>query len=66
MSKKHFEAIAAEIKELYQRATRHESPDEKTGVCNVARSLARVFSEFNPRFDRHRFLSACGLQEDEI
>lgn len=32
--------------------------DEKT---NVANNFAKVFSESNPRFNKAKFLTACGL-----
>lgn len=53
MTKRHFEAFARQIRE----AT-HRTHDERL-VC--AWTVIHVAEEFNPRFDRGRFLRACGL-----
>lgn len=37
------------------------APEE---VDRFARALAQLFARDNPRFDRARFLFACGLPED--
>lgn len=63
MTKRHFEAIARMLRERvefpdgtidfdsgYRMATRH-----------IAFDLADYFEEQNPRFDRQRFLTACGI-----
>jgi hypothetical protein len=50
MSRKHFVAIAKAIAEITDTAER----------CRVAESLAAVCVLANPRFDRARFLTACG------
>lgn len=39
-----------------------ESPDYKRGVYAVANELAWQLGKTNPRFDRERFLKACGVQ----
>lgn len=53
MTKKHFRAIAQTIHDL---RTSHNlcSPDF------VAERFADMLPQFNERFDRHRFLTACG------
>ena len=58
MTKKHFEALAAELM--------HRAPEGKqarfgwiVAVCAVSDVCAR----FNPNFDRARFLAACGVEE---
>ena len=59
MSKKHFEALAAEM--------RHNKPvlvpNMETQWKADVYSLASVCARFNPRFDRTRFLKACGVGE---
>lgn len=40
-----------------------ESRDVKTATCDIAACLADVFERENPRFDRVRFLKACGVTE---
>jgi len=62
MTKKHFEALAAALKES-------ETPDsqesEKAWVSHNqwkqdCWAVARVCQQFNNNFDRERFLDACG------
>jgi len=57
MTRKHFEAIAALI---------NAEQSDKTGeawqaVRDVAVRLAAQFNIENPRFDRDRFMTACGF-----
>lgn len=58
MTKKHFIAIAATIRNELSIAptTDHEAAIEAT-----AYALAATFQRFNPRFDWGRFLAACGV-----
>jgi hypothetical protein len=58
MSKKHFVTIAARIKSRLESET---SEEIKGGVRLVALDLANQFVSENPRFDKARFLTACGL-----
>jgi hypothetical protein len=51
MTKKHFEAIAAEIANLIDAQTR----------LNAAVAVANAAVKFNPRFDVNRFFHACGV-----
>lgn len=50
MTRKHFEAIAAII---------NSNADYQ--VQDVAEELASYFKSENPRFDRDRFMTACGF-----
>lgn len=71
MTKKHYEAIAAIIKSTYTNAklynginyrdTAHERCEtlETTSI-----RLADFFAQDNPKFDRERFLEACGVQDN--
>ena len=54
MTKQHFEAFAREIASSNQ--------DEVTRWA-MARLVIRVAQEHNLRFDRARFVAACGLTE---
>jgi len=54
MTKKHFIAFAREIA---------ESGQSELTRWAMARLIIRVAIEHNPRFDRNRFISACGLVE---
>lgn len=58
MTKKHFIAIAAGI---YVELQNTRSTSEDRAIENTARRLASIFAEENPRFDRSRFLAACGV-----
>ncbi|UTC29822.1 hypothetical protein BAJUN_01920 [Bajunvirus bajun] len=58
MQKRHFEAVAADIRRAYQQA---ESDGERRGCYAVAHNLAETFAAANPLFDRQRFLVACGV-----
>jgi len=52
MSRKHFREVAAQIAE------------SRAPLCErrkLADTFAAMFAKANPRFDRARFLSACGL-----
>lgn len=65
MTKKDFEAIASIIS---QHETDfmdcHEQAESAATITRtrIAEDLADLFVEDNPRFDRDRFLAACGLQ----
>ena len=56
MTRKHFEAIAAVLK------SRQNDPDKtvRATAAGIARDMTVVLAETNPRFDRNRFLTACG------
>ena len=54
MTKKHYEAIAKEL--LFYNAGR-----DKQVIERIANSFADYFEQDNPRFDRSRFLEACGI-----
>lgn len=59
MSRKHFQAIANELKYI--------KPDPDDGIHVMAQwrvtvtVMADVCSQFNSAFDRQRFLDACGV-----
>ena len=53
MTKKYLELFAALI--------RHSDNDAQCKTF-AALVVARVASEFNPHFDRERFMRACGLE----
>lgn len=56
MTKKHFEAAAAIVKERFARAR----PDEIMEAFAVKEAFAELFAQFNPRFDKEKFYAACG------
>lgn len=55
MTKKHFVAIAAAIRENL------DSTSDKDVVEQMARNIANVCASTNGQFDRGRFLRACGV-----
>lgn len=66
MSRKHFIAIAANIRNQVEatRAAKYSDVDKATilgTVSDIANNLCRVFADANPAFNRGRFLAACGL-----
>lgn len=68
MSGKDFNAIAAAIHHSTIQITHTYSGQEvagyvpaMAGIRAVAIHLANVCAESNPRFDRNRFLTACGV-----
>lgn len=56
MTKRHFIAIAAIFK-------RYQDPTGDGKRQMLAFELASFFKQENPRFDRARFLEACGVSE---
>lgn len=51
MSKKHFEALAAEIRKLPVAMSRRDA----------AVAVARAAAQFNDKFDAERFYKACNI-----
>lgn len=61
-TRQHYRAIAEIIKKEYTRFDNICKDDEgKLAIQSIARSLADYFVDNNPRFDRQKFLAACGL-----
>jgi hypothetical protein len=63
MSRKDYEAIAEAIKSERENQWREAAPDSLPVLAlrSMAQRVARVFEADNPRFDRGRFLRACGF-----
>jgi hypothetical protein len=65
MSRKHFEAAAAEIKAMYVKAASQEALSLGYGVQMQHRAegaedlFVSIASQFNPRFDASGFRQAC-------
>lgn len=61
MTRKDFVLIANALKDAAEMAsTAH--PDFRRGVNQAASDIAYALRTTNPRFDRERFLKACGMQ----
>jgi hypothetical protein len=59
MTKKHYEAIAAAFHAYI-------STNTGTNIAKpIAKDLADYFAAENPKFDRERFLAACGITHKE-
>lgn len=52
MTKKHFEALAAEMRTIFNAEHRH----------TAAVTVAKVARQFNVNFDAARFYKACGVE----
>ncbi len=63
MTRKDFEAVAQEIRHVRIGFKSNYANDRSRMVLDaLADNLANVFSEDNPRFDRAKFLLACGVK----
>ena len=56
MSKKHFEAIASDLRWFVESGIH-----DVLTVKAIAEGLCDTFKQCNPLFSRSRFLEACGL-----
>jgi len=56
MSRKDFQAIA----DILKKEMPHIEITGRGGLENISRSLATYFKSQNERFDREKFLDACG------
>ena len=61
MTRKDYVLIADAIKTQIELSTKYEEEESRAGAQNIAYDLAWKLSEDNPRFDRDRFLVACGV-----
>jgi hypothetical protein len=57
MSRKDYRAFASAIKSLKEGGEAGFTPS----LSLIAETLAGVFSQDNPAFDREKFLEACGV-----
>lgn len=62
MTKKDYELIAFPIKRQIDYANRKYNGDRWLTVSVIAKDLADLFAQANPRFDRNKFLQACGIE----
>jgi hypothetical protein len=61
MTRKDYVIIANAIRTQIELSKKYEEEESRAGAQNIAYDLAWKLSEDNPRFDRHRFLVACGI-----
>ena len=62
MTKQHFQAIADTFKGQLEIS---HSDMRRAGIIQTARDMADTMRRFNSRFDRSRFLAACGLAPED-
>ena len=66
MTRKDYEAIAAALMaakaDIFGKEPRESHRDMADGANLAAEHIADVMARENPRFDRGRFLKACGVQ----
>ena len=60
MTRKDFEGLASILRDLYPVPENNPNPNRYWLLC--VNELASWCATQNPRFDRHRFLKACGLE----
>ncbi len=63
MTREHFELIAETMKEarpFFKEDARGEETRAYGQWANDCTALATCFVSINPRFDRQRFMTACG------
>lgn len=60
MTKRDFVAIAEIIK------AETETTRPQLGTLEIAKGIARHAKDVNPRFDRAKFLTACGFDSDSV
>lgn len=58
MTKRHFEQFAASIKMYLESSI----IDSRHAASYMAHMVADIAEQDNPRFDRARFMRACGLE----
>lgn len=73
LTKKHYEAIAAIIGSTYNNAKLYTLPNYKDTArarCETleiaASRMADYFASDNPKFNRVRFLQACGVEQSPV
>jgi hypothetical protein len=64
MTKKHYEAIASILRKSIQQS--YTLGLDNSVEKYIAQYLADYFASENPRFDRVRFLTACGIEQEEV
>ena len=62
MTKKDFELIAATLKATRDSYAPHWNPNLFRACNDHAKQMADALATTNPRFDRARFLAACGVE----
>lgn len=61
MTRKDYELIASGFRYSKDSADLGAAPDFVDGIEDAARRISELLARDNPRFDRDRFLAACGF-----
>jgi hypothetical protein len=61
MTRKDYELIAKALKTQIEISRTYNEKDGELAVSNIAYDLVKDLATENPRFDKDRFLVACGL-----
>ena len=64
MTKKDYELIAGALKDVHNRVKIGTVESSYDTLSDVIATLASELEHDNPRFDRDRFLTACGTIQD--
>lgn len=62
MSRKNYVAIAAALKQTRDSYNPGWNPNLFRALNDASKTLADYLESDNPRFDRARFLTACGVE----
>lgn len=63
MTKKDYQLIAGRIKILKSDYDKRQQPDKSDAMVDFAYLLSLKLERENERFDRERFLVACGVKK---
>jgi hypothetical protein len=62
MQKRHFNALASNLRHVRPDAANDNSATALCGWTQAVNAVADACRQFNPNFDRARFLAACGAE----
>jgi post-segregation antitoxin (ccd killing protein) len=66
MSRKHFTALAEEIRAEYNHTFITGNVEARAAIATLAGRIARVCADSNPNFSDARFIKACGIGSTEV
>lgn len=67
MTRKHYQEVADILHDVHLEYSAADSPDPlfHLAMRAIAGRMAVMFTLDNPRFDREKFMEACGLQSNK-
>jgi hypothetical protein len=66
MTRKDYELLAESIRLTRNKAEWQGQAIDESTLLAVSISMAQLLEYDNPRFDRHRFLIACGVHDSTM